>query len=343
MTKAPLYQNCIPIVFASNEYFVPYMAATMQSIMENANPAKKYAFFVLHRDISLQTAELLKTQISGFGNFSIDLVEVSGFFAGYEFFIANRNDISVETYFRLVIPEVFSEYEKVIYLDGDMICRADIGELFEIEMGDNLVAACRDITGIIGYYHDKIKNIRNNKAIILRAANMDNYFIAGMLVIHIAQFKNMFSTKYLLDFAVSRNWQAHDQDILNVLCEGKAMLLPLEWAFTYDDDASHYLPDYLLTEYDRAQKSPNIIHFAWRLRKPWKTPFNVPYFDFFWKYATRTPFIDIIISRMNEEHLIGLRYAPQEWIISDIKNRGYIGLRFLLKCIKIWLLRGRVR
>jgi alpha-N-acetylglucosamine transferase len=56
------------------------------------------------------------------------------------------------------IPEMFSSYEKVIYLDCDLICCADIAELYKTNLGDNLLAAARDSSGIKNY-HLKIKEL----------------------------------------------------------------------------------------------------------------------------------------------------------------------------------------
>ena len=36
-------------------------------------------------------------------------------------------------------------YDKVLYLDSDLIVKGDVSELFNVELGDNLLAAVRDI------------------------------------------------------------------------------------------------------------------------------------------------------------------------------------------------------
>jgi lipopolysaccharide biosynthesis glycosyltransferase len=135
---------------------------------------------------------------------------------------------------------------------------------------------------------------------------------------------------------VSKEWRAHDQDILNVLCQGKTLLLPIEWDFTWDDDSARYLPEPLKTEYHATKKHPKIIHFPGK-RKPWLNIVNVPYFECFWKYATRTPFLDVILNRMHEQGLTGFTY--KEHIFSDIKNRRKLGLRFIVKCFTARILK----
>jgi lipopolysaccharide biosynthesis glycosyltransferase len=229
----------------------------------------------------------------------------------------------------LLIPELIPDYDKVIYLDGDMICCADVSALYDINIEDHLLASSRDIGNIGDYHNPKSQERRLYNDTVLNLKRADDYFIAGMLVINIKAFHKNFTVKELLDFAVSRKWRAHDQDILNVLCQGKTLLLPIEWDFTWDDESAKYLPDFLKTEYDCTKEHPKIIHFPGE-RKPWLNVVNVPYFEYFWKYATRTPFIDVIIRRMAENGLTGRTY--KEHIFEDIKNRRKLGLRFITKC-----------
>jgi lipopolysaccharide biosynthesis glycosyltransferase len=341
------YPDTIPIVFASDDYFVPYMSAMMQSIMENADKNRKYNFFVLHQNISTFNIELLKQQCLFFSNFNIDFINVAHYFVKSKFFIENRSDITIETYFRLVIPYIFTEYEKVIYLDGDMICCTDIAQLYEIDLGNNLLASTRDILGVGTYYRYGKNGKYEQKEIcdgIVALKNKDNYFLNGLLIFNIKKWT--IPIDELFNFAASRKWLVHDQDILNVLCEGKALLLPLIYQFTdfsQDDDFHYclnYLPENIKREYFDAQKNIKIIHFNTSIKKPWNMSVYVPYFALFWKYATRTPFIDVIIARMQEKKLLGkCALSLQERVLSDIRNKESIGWRFILKCIKAKVLR----
>jgi lipopolysaccharide biosynthesis glycosyltransferase len=267
--------------------------------------------------------------VAPYHHFLLDFIDVAEYIQGYNFFTANRDTITIETYFRFLIPHLFPKYEKIVYLDGDMICCTDVAELYDVDLGDHLLASSRD-TGNIGDYHrpeSKKRRYYNNE--VLKLSNPDNYFIAGMLVMNIPAFRNQFTVKELLDFAVSREWRAHDQDVLNVLCQNETLLLPIAWDYTHDDESAAYLPALLKKEYDDTKKAPKIVHFPGE-RKPWVNAVNVPYFELFWKYATRTPFIDLILERMAEKGLTGFTY--KEHIFNDIKNRQKLGLRFIVKC-----------
>jgi lipopolysaccharide biosynthesis glycosyltransferase len=160
--------------------------------------------------------------------------------------------------------------------------------------------------------------------------SIDDYFIAGMIIFNTRQFSKTIPLKKLLDFAASRKWRCHDQDILNVLCEDDKFLLPMEWDFVEEENIELYAPEYIQDEYYNAKKEPKMIHFC--KNKPWKIFFYGSNFHLFWKYASRTPFVDTIVERMKNEGLISsVTYIKH--ILPDIKAGGGPGIRYLIKCL----------
>ena len=322
----------IPIVFSADNFYVPYMAATIQSIMENANHNRKYTFFILHQEITADNIELLKKQVTFFPYFSINFINVEDYISKFNLFISRQ--ITIEAYFRLLIPELLSNYQKAIYLDGDMICCTDIALLFDINLENKLIAAVRDIGVAWNYSKQSREREYLYASVMLGLKNPDEYFCSAMTIFNIELFRKTISTEELFKLATSRKWEIHDQDILNFLAEGKTILLPYHWNFMHTDWAK-YLPEHLRQEYTDAMKSPKIIHY-----KPWRNEFNIPHFHLFWKYATRTPFVDVIIDRMKSKKLISSE-SIQEVIINNITHRNGLGLRFILNCIKAWAFRGK--
>jgi len=326
----------IPIVFAANNYYVPYMAAAIQSVMENAAHNRQYIIYILYQDITDDNISLLKNQITHFLQFSIEFINVNKYISKYNLFVSRH--VTVETYFRLLIPELLCEYQKAIYLDGDMICCTDIASLFDIDLGDHLFAAVRDL-GVAWYYSpnhsEGMKTIYSS--VLLQLKKPDEYFCGGMCVFNIQLIRKTISTDKLFELAVSREWQVHDQDILNYLGEGKTILLHYHWNLMLTSNAK-YLPEPLQNEYNEAVENPKIVHY-----KPWNCENYITHFELFWKYATRTPFIAIIIERMKPKGLIFKdKESYKERIILNIKHRDGIGIRFIIfDCLKAWLFRDK--
>ncbi|MDR1909754.1 MAG: glycosyltransferase family 8 protein [Spirochaetaceae bacterium] len=299
--------GAVPVVFSSDDYFVPYLAALVQSIMDNAKKPLRYRFFVLHRGIAQENQRLLGSQVAAGGvaaagdagrrgaegpSFSLDFVDVSAHIRGYDF---PTHFLPAESYFRLLIPYLF-EYEKVLYLDSDMICGADLSELYALDLGEHLLAACRDdfLAGDRGRYHARSIGLASHR----------DYFNAGMLLFNRAAFSRGVSMTGLLDLAVSRDWQFCDQDVLNVVCAGKTLILNMEWnamVTMYNEDQ---FPPELRQEYRRSRARPKISHFAGP--KPWDRRFGFGFnpaaragqLELFLRYAEKTPFIGVVRERM---------------------------------------------
>jgi lipopolysaccharide biosynthesis glycosyltransferase len=339
MNNIPFYSDVIPIVFSVNDHYVSYMAVMMQSIMENSDKKKRYCFFVLYQNIDNNNIDLIKKQIYDFPQFSIEFIDVSQYIKKYNFFVSGY--ITVETYFRLLIPYLFFEYQKVIYLDGDMICCTDIASLFEIDLNNYALAGVLDwhIISYFFYPHSPdVINIKHKFEILFKLKNSCNYFNGGLIVFNIKLFQETISMQDLFDLAQSREWQFHDQDILNYLFEEKTLLLPFNWNLLINTTYYRlkYLPEQLQNEFNEAEKNPGIIHY-----KPYELDAYCPHFELFWKYATHTQFIGVIIERMKEKNLITTE-SFSERIISNIKHRKGISLRFILvDCLKTWLFRDK--
>ena len=85
----------IPIVFSADNFYVPYMATTIQSIMENASPNRTYTFFILHQEITDDSMELLKKQIAFYPHFSVNFINVKEHISKHDLFISRQ--ITIET------------------------------------------------------------------------------------------------------------------------------------------------------------------------------------------------------------------------------------------------------
>ncbi len=323
-------ERSIPIVFAANDFFVPYLSVMIYSIMAHAAAENNYDLVILHRDINEDNKRLLGEMTAPFQNVSLRTVDVTEYVSGYSFFVGNKENFSEEAYYRLLIPEIMGEYEKVLYFDGDMAALTDVAELYETQLGDALLASSRDMYGLMSYYNalDDRKKYRDT---VLKLKRPDDYFITGMLLFNIPAFRAAYPTEYLLRFAASRDWLQHDQDVLNVLCEGKAKLVPAAWDVIYPE-VKQYLPPPLKKELEESLREPKIIHFGGAL-KPWLC-LDAPYSDIFWKYAAQTPYIQEIIRRriQLDRGADSARGAMEREF-----REGKAGARYILRFIQAWL------
>ena len=290
----------VPIAIATNDYYAPYISTLLLSIREHASETNNYDILVLSHDIKEDNKKNLLDTLKEKKNFSLRFIDPGSLLDGYDLF--TRGHFSVETYYRLVLPEMLSSYDKILYIDVDMIAVADLAELYHTDVEGYLLAAAYDpdTAGLYnGFQPDKKAYMDKELAL----ENPYHYFQAGTLLMNLKEFRKTFTTKEILDVAASKKWQLLDQDILNKLCEHKVKVLDMSWNVMYDyagvrlNQIIRLAPEWLYLEYMEARKHPKIIHYAGP-EKPWLFP-EGDFASIYWSYAKQTPYYEVMLYRMS--------------------------------------------
>lgn len=292
----------VPIVMAANDFFSPIMSAALCSMVENCDGDRKYEITVLETNILEKTKARLKKIVERNNRFSLRFYNVAPLISDYDLYISKL--ITVETYFRFLIPELFKGYSKVLYLDGDIIVKHDVSELFDIDIKDNLVGACHDVTcaGLVNGFDPEHYEYCKTKMKLQKPVNQFN---AGVMIMNLDAFRNTYSTQYMLDFAEKGKFKFWDQDALNILCENRVFWIDSRWNFFADEEGgwrgniNKYSPKAMYDAYKEAGKDPFIYHFAGN-EKPWYDP-GYEYAENFWHYLRKSSFYEVMIQRRMTE------------------------------------------
>ena len=242
-----VFEESIPICFSVNNNFLPFTGVMIQSIIDHSNNKNNYDIIVLCSDASNDLKNKMASLANGKKNISIRFYDVNKFFkVPKSLFTDNvytQTSYSHEIYYRLLIPTLMPEYKKVLYFDGDMIALTDVAELYHsTELGNNLIASSRDYAGLCHCYKEG-DDRRWYREEVLGLSNVDNYILSGTLVINVPEFNKTYSGQKLMEIAGSMNWRQHDQDILNVVCENRILLVDGGWDYLQDFGWINYLPD----------------------------------------------------------------------------------------------------
>lgn len=291
--------NTVPICFSVNNNFLPFTGVMVQSIIDHANSKYNYDIIILCSDALDKLKRKMISLAKGKENISIRFYDVGQFFKiPHHLFTDNvytQTSYSHEIYYRLLIPALMPNYDKVLYFDGDMIALTDVAELYySTELGNNLIASSRDYAGLCHCYKEGDER-RFYREKVLGLSNVDNYILSGTLVINVPEFNKLYDAKELMRIAESREWRQHDQDVLNVICENRILLVDGGWDYLQDFGWIKYLPDWLKKEYEETAKNIKVAHFAGQ-RKPWVS--NSQNSDKFWDICVRTPFFDDVVERL---------------------------------------------
>ena len=174
-------------------------------------------------------------------------------------------------YMRLFIPFFMAkEIKKVLYLDVDMVTLKDIKNLWEIDLGDNILGAVLDPRiKTVGNSWGGIKNYQE-----LKLDPETKYFNTGLLLINTEKWRQEKITEKIINCIENNRKFANypDQYGLNVILNNKWMELDSRWNF------------FCTSEHG----DPFIIHYV--DRKPiYKTYGNSPaYLATFYHYLSLT-------------------------------------------------------
>ncbi len=270
-------KQIIPIFYASDENYLPYLSVSLSSLKANASKSYAYHIYILNADVK-ESERAQKVFEYADENFKIEYVDVSKRLEEVKESLKLRDYYTGATYYRIFIANMFPQYEKALYLDSDTIVLGDIAELYNKELGDNLVGAIPD--GAVG----AVPEFRRYTKEVL-GVTFDKYFNAGVLLMNLAQFRK---ENFYDDFcALLKEYKfsvAQDQDYLNVICKDKVAYIGMEW---------NQMP---IASENGGQ--PKLIHYNLTM-KPWHYE-NILYKEHFWKYARKNAFYTSILSDLQD-------------------------------------------
>ncbi|RCL00263.1 MAG: Glycosyl transferase family 2 protein [Candidatus Tokpelaia sp. JSC188] len=342
----------IPIVFACDDNYVKYLSVTLQSIIDNASQNKSYCIIVLDCGIKQCFISIIEKQISKYKNFSLHFISIETFLQENKQSFKEKDYFTASIYGRLLIPEICSTFDKVIYIDTDMIFRRDISELMLLDLKDDYIAAVIDSKVEIERRGDPWWSNYFKKKLSLETSNF--YVNSGLLVFNLKKWRSLSIHEQCIDLlAESTGFILPDQDVINMICKNRIHYLDQSWncmQHTMDIlndkttiralSESLFLEN-LITEYNMAYDSSNsVLHYTSN-KKPWNNPVMAKA-EKWWIYCKKTEFYEQILfqntSRQIQNHLIDFKlnngqFERQAMEIADytkvMKNYCLLGLSVL--------------
>ena len=290
------YKEVIPIFFAVDDGYIPFLAVTLQSIVEKSKEEYYYVVKILYTNISEENKEKINKYKRE--NIEIEFVNLNYYIEKVKDKLYTRDYFSMTTYFRLFISNLYPQYNKAIYLDSDIVLLTDVAELYMQDIGDNLVGAVADDiiqqNEVFQEYVEKVVGVASYKT----------YFNAGMLIMNLDELrKTDFQGKFLYLLETVKYSVVQDQDYLNRICKGRVKLLDKSW---------NVMPN---ATKDINEADIKLIHYNYQY-KPWHYD-NIPYAKYFWDLAKRTEFYNKL-AEVKENFTDEMKYQDR---VADTKLR----------------------
>ena len=273
----------IPIIFAIDKNVVVPCGVTITSLLANAGAETVYDIFILCDGDRLGAADrkALSDAFAAGDKCALTFVDVGEAFKETEGLTSGH--ITTATYYRLLIPELFPQYDKVVYADIDMIFQQDLSAVFYDTLGHGeLVAAVLDLAINDEFYFHSGLPAKVGKS-------EKDYFNAGFLVMNLKRMREEGIVGQFKEHAKIR-YDQNDQDVLNIVCNGRVQLLPSLYNFQLNH-FSNYMWNRKTIDisFDVLFKKAT-LHYTWK-HKPWNSLECVGY-DTWWHYYKMSPFFD---------------------------------------------------
>lgn len=268
-------QNEIPVFFSIDDSYAPFLAVAINSAIKNASKERRYKAIVLYQELSEKNRNRIKALETD--NFKIEFIPIESGLESITDRMSNRlrcDYFTLTIYFRLFIPRMFSQYDKGIYIDSDVILKGDLAELFDIDIKDNYIGACNDLSVLdvppLCEYMEKAVGVKK-----------EEYINSGVLLLNLKKLREADLDKHFLALLNQYHFDciAPDQDYLNALCNGRIYYLDTAW------DA---MPNDSNPPVDNAK----LIHYN-LFSKPWCYD-GIQYGEYFWEYAADSGYFEEI-------------------------------------------------
>lgn len=253
------------IAFGIDKNFARGMGIVIHSIQSH-NTEKKIMFHVFTDGIDQSDLEKLK-KLTVHQNIIIKMYYIDiNVFKNLPTTLA----WSYATYYRFIMGKVlYKIVDKVLYIDADILCIGSLAELKNIKMNENIVLAISED----GTFNVNRLGLQQGK-----------YFNAGVLYIDI----NKWNDAQIAERAIHllqenpEKYTYLDQDVLNILLDGKTCFIDKKWNYLYDmRKMNSELP-----------KGVIFIHFIGD--KPWQR-WSEHHFmvNFYNEYAKKSPWANV--------------------------------------------------
>lgn len=289
MGNDPMNALTCPIMLCFNDNYVLPAGVAIWSLLHHANRSCTYPIHVVHSDITQEHQERLRKTVAKFPNASIDFMQTNAMLDDLWAATKGKFSFSKDVYCKMLVGDLFPQYQRILITDVDVIFMGDIAPLFEMVPEKDFAYA-----GIQGLEHPAESPLGRwcaKNLIPMRVGRWEqnpNLSIGGGLLIanldYLREHKLAEEMIACVHECGERLTQA-EQDVINLVCGNVNVRLPLRammcsYYYPYARKwkgwcASHEAHGYSEQEVREALAHPIQLHYAAGNLKPWNN-LNVP-------------------------------------------------------------------
>ena len=263
----------ISIAYAPDDNYVNQTVVSMKSALEHNEQVE---FIIMYSKLSAESMQKLGA-VGG----SLRLIKMDeSQFAD----LTLSKWVTVQAWFRIKLPDLCKDLDKVLYLDCDTLIRGNLDELFSLDLTDKYLAGVKDVWGVSKY----VKRLDMKSGV---------YVNSGMLLFNCDYCRKEHFFDKVVDFAKNnaKIIEFCDQDSINkVVDEYKLVISPkYNLMDTWWRGGYYEFEGEEETEYLQAKENPVIVHLT-GLKPAFKGCGN-KFKDEWWEVAKKTKIYDELL------------------------------------------------
>jgi len=280
-------ENIIPVVSCFNNNYAIPAGVAFYSLLKNSNTNYNYKLYVLHSNITNENQKLLLKTIEKYPNAELKFINLQNKFSSLFKKTASKAYFSEEMYYKLIIPNLFTQYDKIIVTDADVLFISDLSVLYNnFNSQENYYL-----------YSEKAKRTHEQKEFIKNTYYKDFpdedfkklICSAGFMIYNLNKMRQDNIEDKWVDFIEKNSnkvWLP-EQDTINIICYPNIKFFPTNTMFCN--------LSYSETQKDELDNNIIQLHYVGE-NKPWKK--NCPLIKLWFNYLLETPLFEAYIDSL---------------------------------------------
>ncbi|MBO7042361.1 MAG: glycosyltransferase family 8 protein [Alphaproteobacteria bacterium] len=243
------YETKIPVAFCFDGRGCKMAAVTIKSLLIVSEGRCDYEIYCVIGDDVDKSSQKIVTDIVKGTKSTVHFIK-----GNHDFDNSNRRKWPVAMWYRLMLPKLLPNVSRIIYADLDIIFCHDLIDVYETDLGNNVIAAVPTRT--------------------------DHYFNSGFLLMDLDKIRKEKIYPKWIKSSVEHDYKNPDQDVLNETLRGRVLFLPLKYNFQLSH-GSRIFKIYSEAELDDLKHNLVTLHYSDYI-KPWGEAGKRPVFSAIW-------------------------------------------------------------
>lgn len=295
------------VACAADAAYAPHAAAMLHSLFACGDSAAYHAHLLHGSDLLPAVRERLDGMVRRLGGrITFHRIEDGD--------VANLREmgrISRVMWYRVFLPRLLPDVERVLYLDCDTIVMDDPAALWRLDFGSDWLAAVANVF-----------EPGAERRIAALGLGDGRYFNSGVLLMNLAAWREHRVGERIIKLARTQPQRLvwPDQDALNLVCAGRWQALHPRWNCQNSLFFFPHAPGVLgAATVAEAVSAPGILHFeGGELAKPWHYLCKHPLRNEYYRHLAQTPWPVTPPEGRTLTNML-LRPLPMRWLLPTLR------------------------